>query len=408
MVALATAEPKDSTAIRRRLRVLITNIWLDSPGSSQSTVRDLAIGLLARGHHPIVYSPCLGALAAEIEARGVVVSDNLAKIGEIPDIIHGHHFTPTGEAIIRFPDTPVFFMRHSWQNPYEKLPRFPQIIQYAGVDESCRDRLVDIEGIAENKVVLLPYGVDLTRVPLRTRALELRPQRALAFSKFNSHLPVLRGACQRAGLEYAELGKGADRLVSHPEHELGKFDVVFASGRCALEALCAGSAVICCDAQGWGGLVTSANYEHFRRNNFGVRILTDALNVDNALAEIHKFDRDDAVLVSTKAREESDLNKWLDAVETVYFDIIENFSEMDAEIYRRSVLEFLRQALHDPSMKRLDELNKKYAEARLETVAAKRELERLRRSRMLNFSQMIRRTLGLPYVSLSDIEKPDG
>ena len=183
-----------------------------------------------------------------------------------------------------------------------------------GVDEGCRDRLVDIEGIPADKVMLLLNAVDLTRVPLRSRALETRPLRAIAFNKFRSHLPILRAACERAGLDYAELGLGANRVVSHPEEELVRYDIVFATGRCALEAACGGSAVICCDERGLGGLVVSANYDQFRRNNFGLRAMTRALTVEAVLDEIRKYNRDDAIAVSARAREDADLTKWLNTV----------------------------------------------------------------------------------------------
>jgi hypothetical protein len=408
-----------STADSKRLRVLITNIWLESRGGTESVVRDLALGLLARGHRPIVYSPLLGEIAAEIQHRGVPTIDNLAKIGETPDVIHGHHFIPTGEAIIRFPATPAFFIGHSWRFWVETPPKFPQIRQYAGVDEGCRDRLVDIEGIPADRVMLLFNAVDLTRVPLRSRALETRPLRALAFSKFKSHLPILRAACERAGLEYAELGQGADRLVSHPEEELARYDIVFATARCALEAACAGSAVICCDERGLGGLVTAADYDRFRRNNFGLRAMTRALTVETVLDEIRKYNRDDAIAVCARARKDADLVKWLETVEKIYFRIINDniAAPVDPGAYHEALLQFLHRALprtpgfapwpwliEHPVIKVRDldqqsaAARQEAAAARREAVAARNEVDRLSRSRMLRFGQAIRRMLGLPYL----------
>jgi hypothetical protein len=402
----------NSTADSKRLRVLITNNWLESRGGTESVVRDLALGLLARGHHPIVYSPLLGKVAAEIQHRGVPTIDDLAKIGETPDVIHGHHFIPTGEAIIRFPATPAFFISHSWQYWVETPPKFPQIRQYAAVDEGCRDRLVDIEGIPADRVMLLLNAVDLTRVPLRSRALETRPLRALAFSKFRSHLPILRAACERVGLEYAELGQGADRVVSHPEEELARYDVVFATARCALEAACGGSAVICCDERGLGGLVTSADYDRFRRNNFGLRAMTRALTVETVLDEIRKYNRDDAIAVCARAREDADLAKWLETVEKIYFRIInENIdAPVDAGAHHQAMLQFLHRALprtpsfapwpwpiEHPAIK-LHDLDQQCAAARQEAAAARNEVDQLRRSRMLRLGQAIRRTLGLPHL----------
>ena len=400
--------------------MLITNIWLDSQGGTESVVRDLALGLLARGHRPIVYSQLLGKVAAEIHRRGVPTIDDLAKIGEPPDVIHGHHFIPTSEAIIRFPATPAFFISHSWQYWVETPPKFPQIRQYAAVDEACRDRLVDVESIPADRVMLLFNAVDLTRVPQRSRALETRPLRALAFSKFKSHLPILRAACERLGLEYAELGQGADRVVSHPEEELTRYDIVFATERCALEAACAGSAVICCDERGLGGLVTSSDYERFRRNNFGLGILMRTLTVEAIMDEIRKYDRGDVIAVCTRARGDADLATWLETVEKIYFRIInENIgAPVDPGAHHQALLQFLDRALprmassvpwpwliEHPLIK-LGDLDQQCAEARIEAVAARREaaaarnkVDQFRRSRMLRLDQAIRRMLGLRHVS---------
>ena len=40
------------------------------------------------------------------------------------------------------------------------------------------------------------------------------------------------------------------RLTADPEHELVRYDLVFATARMALEAICAGCAVIVCDSRG--------------------------------------------------------------------------------------------------------------------------------------------------------------
>ena len=66
-------------------------------------VRDLAASLLRRGHLPIVYSPHLGEMAAEIRAGTVPVVDDLAQVGTAPDIIHGHHGLETLAALLGFP-----------------------------------------------------------------------------------------------------------------------------------------------------------------------------------------------------------------------------------------------------------------------------------------------------------------
>src|SRR5712692_8109386 len=113
--------------MNNRLTILLTNIWLSRLAGSEVVVRDLALGLLRRGHRPIVYSPELGGVAQEIAARGVSVIDDLRNLGEAPDIIHAHHSIPCGEALIRFPDVPAIYVCHAFDHWCEAPVHFPQI-----------------------------------------------------------------------------------------------------------------------------------------------------------------------------------------------------------------------------------------------------------------------------------------
>src|SRR5690349_19033609 len=79
------------TVTPRALRVLLTNHYLGEPGGTEVAVRDLALGLLRRGHRPVVYAPVLGRTARTLREATIPVVDDPARIAEAPDIIHGSH-----------------------------------------------------------------------------------------------------------------------------------------------------------------------------------------------------------------------------------------------------------------------------------------------------------------------------
>src|SRR5436853_4955604 len=85
------------------LRVLLTNRVLAHRTGTELYVRDVALGLLRRGHLPVVYSPRLGEVAADLRAQTVPVVDDPAKVSEAPDIIHGHHGLETLTALLAVP-----------------------------------------------------------------------------------------------------------------------------------------------------------------------------------------------------------------------------------------------------------------------------------------------------------------
>lgn len=305
----------------RPLKVLLTNIWLERRAGSETVTRDLALGLLRRGHRPIVYAPSLGEPAEELRGAGVTVIDDLRLLGERPDILHAHHSVPCGEALIRFPDLPAIQVCHAFALWMEAPVHFPQIAAYVAVDEACRDRLVHGEGIDAARVIDIPNAVDLRRIPERPRPLASKPLRAVAFGKAAA-AEEIRVACERMGLTFEAIGLPEDRVLAAPERELVRADIVFASARCALEALCCGCAVVACDARGFAGPVTSQNYAALRARNFGLRSLAAPTTVAGCVAAIRAFDAQDAQRVTALARRDADLETALDRYEALYAEVL--------------------------------------------------------------------------------------
>ncbi|HEX7295211.1 MAG TPA: glycosyltransferase, partial [Pyrinomonadaceae bacterium] len=241
------------------LRILITNHRLKDRTGSELYVRDLALGLLRRGHSPVVYSPILGDVAAEIRDATVPVVDSLSNVSVKPDLIHGHHHVETMTALLHFPDTPAVFFCHGWLPWEETPPHFPRILRYVAVDDTCYDRLVCEHGIKDERVQVILNFVDLKRFVPR-EALPSKPRRALVFSNNaseSSYVIPVREACRRAGVSLDVVGSQAGRTAERPEKLLGQYDIVFAKARCALEALAVGTSVVLCDRAGMGPMVTT-------------------------------------------------------------------------------------------------------------------------------------------------------
>jgi glycosyl transferase family 4 len=333
--------------VNRALSILITNIWLDHRAGSEVVVRDLAIGLLRRGHRSLVYSPTLGEIAAELDAKGIVVIDDLRKLAEPPDVIHAHHTIPCGEALIRFPQTPAVYVCNAFAFWMEAPVHFPQIATYVAVDEATRDRLVQAEGIDPARVRVVPNGVDLRRIPARPHPPGVQPRRAVAFGKASVVAPAIRQACEALGIEFQAIGLPVGRETAYPEQELVTFDLAFASARAALESLCCGCAVIACDGRGIAGLVTSDDFAAWRSRNFGLRTLGDPVTVERCIAEIKRYDAAEAVKVTKMARQDADLQPLLDTWEALYVEAIAyaRRSPVDPNAHAYAVSRFLHENL---------------------------------------------------------------
>jgi Glycosyltransferase Family 4 len=256
----------------------------------------------------MVYSPLLGPVAEEMEALGIPVVSDLRRLEQAPDIVHGHHHVPTVRALLHFRLARGLFVCHDGLAATDVPPRLGRLRRYVAVDLNCRGRLEGY-GIPEERLRVIHNWVDLTRFVARP-PLPPTPRRALVFSNyagFGTHLEAVQAACRELGLPVDVLGAGSGQHTDQPENALGRYDVVFAKARCAIEALAVGTAVVLCDQRGLGPMVTAADMPWLRSWNFGMRLLREPLAVAGIVREVRRYDPDDAQRASRYVREHAGL-----------------------------------------------------------------------------------------------------
>ena len=328
------------------LRILITNNTLDVRAGSELYVRDLAIALLKRGHTPITFSTVLGEVARELRAATIPVIDNLEALTTPPDIIHGQHHIDTMIALLHFPTTPAVYFCHGWLPWEETPPHFPRILRYVAVDHTCRDRLVFENGIPENRVRVILNFVDIERFKPRS-PLPYRPKRALVFSNEaneQNHLKVIREGCARAGVTLDVIGSSAGGVCAEPEKVLGSYDIVFAKGRSAIEAMAVGTAVVLYGVDGMGSLVTTREMDRLRDFNFGIRALQQPVSAVAIEREIARYDADDAIRVSKRIRSTASLDSAVEDILDLYREALAEFAvvELNSGNEQRAASDYLR------------------------------------------------------------------
>lgn len=304
----------------RPISVLFTNNALASRAGTETYVRDAALALLRRGHRVMAFSLVLGEMADELRRATVPVVDDLARVGAPPDVIHGHHHVETLIAALAFPGVPVVNFCHGWV-PWEEMPLLhPAVRRYVAVDEVCVDRLIRDEGIAPAQVDLLLNFVDLNRFRPRP-PLPLRPARALVLSNAatpGNYASAIASACRAAGLTTDIVGLSAGNATTAPETLMRSYDLVFAKGRTALEALAVGCAVVLADSAGAGPLVTTDDYAALRARNFGIRELTRPHDMEWYSTQLARYDPAAAAAVSARVRAEAGLEPAIDRLLEIY------------------------------------------------------------------------------------------
>jgi len=291
------------------LTVLITCRELVHFAGSQTYTRDVAEVLREWGHVPVVYSPRLGEVADGLRRRGVAVIDDLERLGALPDVIHAQHQFEAMAAMLRFPRVPAVFVCHGWLPWQEAPPQFPSLLRYVAVDALRRDRLVLEHGVAPGAVEVLPNFVDLERFAPRP-PLPDRPRRALLFSneapERGGWTDAVASACAAAGIGLELVGLRSGRPEPAPEARLGRYDLVFARGRGALEAMAVGAAVVLCGVEGMGEMVTSDGFSALRDLNFGLLALRPPVDAAALRREIERYDPADVRRLRDRVRDEHD------------------------------------------------------------------------------------------------------
>jgi hypothetical protein len=339
------------------MRILLTNTTLAHRTGSELYAVELALALRARGHDPVVYSAVLGRLAHELAAGGVPVTDTLDALVEPPDLIHGHHHTATLTALLYFAGVPGLFVCHGYE-PWEEAPLlFPRLLRYVAVDLPTGERLTAAGVDPERQETILNF-VDLDRFQPRP-PLPPRPRRALVFSNNAheaTHLPAVRAACAAAGVEVDVAGIASGRVAARPELLLPAYDLVFAKGRAAIEALAVGAAVVLCDAAGCGPMVASANLDRLRPLNFGFRTLEQPLSAAALSAQIACYDAADAMRVCGRMRQVAGLDRavarYLDLYERILEEHRAGAAASDPAAEGRAAAAYLRWL--DPFLKERD------------------------------------------------------
>jgi Glycosyltransferase Family 4 len=322
------------------LTVLITNLVLSGRSGTEVVSEQLADGLRRAGHRPMLYTTRRGPLAKAMAFRGFVVIDRLEALPVRPDIIHGHHNAPLMAALTALPEVNALFVCHDATAMHDEPPAHPRIRRYFAVSEYTRARLLSA-GIPAHQTGLLPNSVDETRYFEPRPPLPERPQRALAILNSREHLPALREACARADLTLDPVGAGVGSITDSMWTVMPSYDLVFASGRSALEAAFTGCAVVVCDARGMHGMLRSDQEHLWRQWNLGSAILRHQVTESALLSAIREYDSEDAAAVTRKVRLDASLGKQVEELEAIYREIINMPASPGTDAERQALARFI-------------------------------------------------------------------
>ena len=306
------------------MRVLITNNRLDRRGGAEGVVRDLAIGLQKRGHTVVAYTSHLGDLPRLLEFDGVPVCTDLAKLPFKPDIIHGQHHLDAMTAILSLPGVPAVYHCHGgvWR---DTPPLHPRIGRYVAMSPTLKERIMTESNLPDAAVEVILNGVNLDTF----RTTRQPPEKLRCALFYNGYhlaqsltLEAVEKACAAENLDFERAGKRSFKRFDSPQTDLLDYDLVFASGKSALDALACGCAVIILGRNTCGPLVTPENFEQLRQANFSVAAHLPPRESASIQAEIQKYRAADTVEVTRLTRTKCDINLVVDRLLAIYEEVI--------------------------------------------------------------------------------------
>jgi hypothetical protein len=308
------------------MRILIFHARLSHLTGGEVNARDWALGLKGRGHKVVVYTLEPGPLAEQVRNAGVAVVTDPTSITDPPDIMFGCGINDVVAMLARFPEVPAIQVAQVWDHWNAYPCRLPQVALHVAVDDLNAEMVVNEFGVPREQVRIIHNAVDLTQVAARKRPLPSRPARALVFVKQNNcYMEAVRSACAARNITADFFGYPIGSPIHDPLRAIADYDLVVGAARTALEGAIGGAAVLVADHRGLAGLLTTANVDRYRKDNFGREVLTRPVDVATIGTEIDAYDPIDAAAVSILLREEGSLERQLDKWEEVFAEAIDRF-----------------------------------------------------------------------------------
>ena len=313
------------------MRVLLTQREMINRSGSELFTIEVAKELSERGHEVAIFCPRFGDLAGLVYSSGVRVKSRLIDLPWRPDVIHGQHHLQAMAAMAFYDDVPGVYFCHGINPWVERVPLHPRFLSYLITCPWMALRIEAEFGVDRQQIAIVPNFVNLRRFS-RVRTPPPYPQRAVLFGGqgfSKAQLRELKSACKSVGLSFDALGRAYGNSVSRPEIALLDYDLVFAIGKCALEALACGCAVIPVLPGQAGNLIDPTNLEKWSFSNFSPRYFTSASQVNASWLkeELMRYSPGAIVELSAKVRRENDLSRAVDTLESHYQAAVERFSQ---------------------------------------------------------------------------------
>ncbi len=307
------------------MKILITQRELMQMAGSELVTVEVGRALRARGHEVAIFCPRPGNLVKLLQPSGISVKSALRDLPWTPDVIHGHHHLAAMAALAHFEKTPAIYCWHGVRPWVEQPPAHQRIRRYVAICEPMVPQLQLELDLPADRIAVIPNFVDTRRFS-RIRALPAMPKKALLYGHGGfspEELQRLEQLCATFGLSFEKIGYPYNNANPAPESFLPDYDIVFAIGRCAIEAIACGCAVIPIVHALAGSLVTEATLADWANTNFSPRHFTSGNQIEEHwfAAQLDAYAPAGLARVTETVRTRHSLEQAVDRLEALYREV---------------------------------------------------------------------------------------
>ncbi len=311
------------------MKILITNHSLRQRGGTQSVVIDLCRLLRKRGHDVMIFSARLGHISELLTDELFPVVSDLSRLPMRPDIIHGQHHMETMAALLALPDVPAICYIHGIVPLQERVAVHPRILRYINLSHNANKRVILEKNIPPERMSALPNFLRLEHFsPPKTAPVKLRS------AVFCSRIPPrpwilehLRRICEERGITFHQELDWVKGNVVDPLPIYDRHDLVFGTGRTALEALARGCAVSTTDGEMLGPLLTPDNVAARREINLSRAIWEEGLAASELAAQIDAYQPAAQTETTAFIRQHADAESAIDQLVALYEATVEEWKK---------------------------------------------------------------------------------
>jgi hypothetical protein len=293
------------------MKILMTNHRLQSAGGSEWFVVETAGALKSRGHEVAVFTAVGGEMAGRLQGAGIPVVVLPRDCPFVPDIIHGQHHLETMAALAAWPGVPALYFIHGATPWEEHPPAHPRIRRYLATSPRFAWWIARECGVPESMVESVRNFFDPARFPL-ARPQPLAGKRALVFHNTmepeGEAVAALEAGCALAGYSLDRAGVSFGNILAEPGRVLPDYDVVFAGGRSAIEAMACGCGVIPVTARQSAERIHPGNYAEMVERNFTAEINAPPIEAGEIAGHLRAFQAEEIAEITRRIRVEATLD----------------------------------------------------------------------------------------------------